>query len=70
MINLIKGERLTIYVADTLLSPSLVILRLGQANQFELAINTARALGVDMSELFAALAGQCMRLSRNPDGVL
>ncbi|KAG6378387.1 hypothetical protein JVT61DRAFT_12642 [Boletus reticuloceps] len=69
-LRLIQRDSALLTVPDALLSPSLVILRLGQANQFELAITTARALGVDMSELFAALAGQCMRLSRNPDGVL
>ncbi|KAG8218321.1 hypothetical protein J3R82DRAFT_3935 [Butyriboletus roseoflavus] len=69
-LRLIRRDSTLLTAPDTLLSPSLIILRLGQANQFELAIATARALDVDMSELFAALAGQCMRLSRNSDGVL
>jgi len=69
-LRLIRRDSTLINAPDPLLSPSLIILRLGQANQFELAITTARALGVDMSEIFAALAGQCMRLSRNRDGVL
>ncbi|KAF9246881.1 nucleoporin Nup120/160-domain-containing protein [Melanogaster broomeanus] len=69
-LRLIRRDPTLLTAPDALLSPSLIILRLGQANQFELAMSTARALGVDMSELFAALTGQCMRLSRNPDAVL
>ncbi|KIL00449.1 hypothetical protein PAXRUDRAFT_821638 [Paxillus rubicundulus Ve08.2h10] len=69
-LRLIRRDSTLLAAPDALLSPSLIILRLGQANQFELAMSTARALDVDMGELFAALAGQCMRLSRNPDAVL
>ncbi|KAF8845600.1 hypothetical protein BDN67DRAFT_993287 [Paxillus ammoniavirescens] len=69
-LRLIRRDSTLLAAPDALLSPSLIILRLGQANQFELAMSAARALDVDMSELFAALAGQCMRLSRNPDAVL
>jgi hypothetical protein len=56
--------------SDVLLSPASIVLRLGQANQFDMAMATARSLDVDMSELFAILTIQCLRLSRNPDTVL
>ncbi|KAF9224346.1 hypothetical protein BS17DRAFT_808097 [Gyrodon lividus] len=69
-LRLIRRDSTLLTAPDALLSPSLIILRLGQANQFEFAMTTARALDVDMSELFAALAGQCMRLSRSPNAVL
>ncbi|KIJ70406.1 hypothetical protein HYDPIDRAFT_122186 [Hydnomerulius pinastri MD-312] len=69
-LRLIRRDSTLLTAPDALLSPSLIILRLGQVNQFDLAMSTARALNVDMSELFATLAGQCMRLSRNPDAVM
>ncbi|KAH7888083.1 nucleoporin Nup120/160-domain-containing protein [Phlebopus sp. FC_14] len=69
-LRLIRRDPALLAAPDALLSPSLTILRLGQANQFDLAMSTARTLNVDMSELFAMLVGKCMRLSRNPEAVL
>lgn len=53
-----------------LLSPQAVVLKLAQSNKFHMAIATARNLNVDMSELFAHLTTQCLRLARNPDLLL
>lgn len=57
-------------LADLLLSPSSVVLRLAQSNRFNTAMATARSLDVDMSDLFGHLTGQCLRLSHSPDAVM
>ncbi|EPQ59509.1 hypothetical protein GLOTRDRAFT_71020 [Gloeophyllum trabeum ATCC 11539] len=57
-------------VTDHLMSPSLIVMRLAQANQFTTAMSTARSLKVEMSDLFALLTRQCLRLSRDPDVVI
>ncbi|KAG1847541.1 nucleoporin Nup120/160-domain-containing protein [Suillus subalutaceus] len=67
---LIRRDPTLLSAADVLLSPVSIVLRLGQANQFDMAMATARSLDVDMSELFATLTTQCLRLSRNPETVL
>lgn len=45
-------------------------MRLAQLGRFNVAMSTARSLNVDMSDLFAHLTGQCLRLAKNPDSVL
>ncbi|KAF7331760.1 hypothetical protein MKEN_00055900 [Mycena kentingensis (nom. inval.)] len=50
--------------------PESIVLRLAQANKFSLAMATASSLKVDMSDLFAQLTTQCIRLSRDPDEVM
>ncbi|KAG1739842.1 nucleoporin Nup120/160-domain-containing protein [Suillus paluster] len=67
---LIRRDPALLSAADVLLSPVSIVLRLGQANQFDMAMATAQSLDVDMSELFTTLTSQCLRLSRNPDTVL
>ncbi|KAG0698850.1 nucleoporin Nup120/160-domain-containing protein [Suillus ampliporus] len=67
---LIRRDPTLLSAADVLLPPVSIVLRLGQANQFDMAMATARSLDVDMSELFSTLTSQCLRLSRNPDAVL
>lgn len=67
--HLVRRDPTLLAAPEALLSPPLVIQRLGQANQFDFAISTARALDLDMSELFVMLVVQCMRLSRNPDTI-
>lgn len=67
---LIRRDPALLSAADVLLSPASIVLRLGQANQFDMAMATARSLDVDMSELFTTLTSQCLRLSRNPETVL
>ncbi|KAJ7122853.1 nucleoporin Nup120/160-domain-containing protein [Mycena epipterygia] len=52
------------------LPPESIVLRLAQANRFSLAMSTASSLRVDMTDLFAHLTTQCLRLSRNPDAVI
>ncbi|KAI5982289.1 nucleoporin Nup120/160-domain-containing protein [Pisolithus marmoratus] len=67
--HLVHRDPTLLSAPEALLTPPLVIQRLGQANQFDFAMTTARALNLDMSELFVMLAVQCMRLSRNPDAI-
>jgi nuclear pore complex protein Nup160 len=55
---------------DFFLSPSLIVLRLIHSSRFNMAMATARSLDVDMTDLFAHLTGQCLRLSRDPDSVM
>jgi nuclear pore complex protein Nup160 len=55
---------------ELFLPPSLIVLRLAQSNRFDMAMATASSLKVDMTELFAHLTNQCLRLSRNPDDVM
>jgi nuclear pore complex protein Nup160 len=55
---------------EFLLPPESIILRLAQANRFNLAMATARSLQVDMTDLFAHLTTQCLRLSQDPDAVM
>ncbi|KAJ3863652.1 nucleoporin Nup120/160-domain-containing protein [Lentinula novae-zelandiae] len=50
--------------------PSSIILKLAQSNRFNMALATARSLDVDMTDLFAHLTVQCLRLSHNPDVVV
>ncbi|GAW08242.1 Nuclear pore complex protein [Lentinula edodes] len=50
--------------------PSSIILKLAQSNRFNMAMATARSLEVDMTDLFAHLTIQCLRLSHNPDVVV
>ncbi|KAJ7179519.1 nucleoporin Nup120/160-domain-containing protein [Mycena filopes] len=52
------------------LPPQSIVLRLAQSNRFSLAMATASSLKVDMTDLFAHLTTQCLRLSRNPDAVI
>ncbi|KAJ7762811.1 nucleoporin Nup120/160-domain-containing protein [Mycena maculata] len=52
------------------LPPQSIVLRLAQSNRFSLAMATASSLKVDMTDLFAHLTTQCLRLSRNPDSVI
>ncbi|KAJ7499350.1 nucleoporin Nup120/160-domain-containing protein [Mycena latifolia] len=52
------------------LPPESIVLRLAHANRFSLAMATASSLKVDMTDLFAHLTTQCLRLSRNPDTVI
>ncbi|KAJ7929169.1 nucleoporin Nup120/160-domain-containing protein [Mycena leptocephala] len=52
------------------LPPESIVLRLAHSNRFSLAMATASSLKVDMTDLFAHLTTQCLRLSRNPDAVI
>jgi len=52
------------------LPPESIVLRLAQSNRFSLAMATASSLKLDMTDLFAHLTTQCLRLSRNPDAVI
>ncbi|KAK7061352.1 nucleoporin Nup120/160-domain-containing protein [Favolaschia claudopus] len=52
------------------LPPESIVLRFAQSNRFNLAMATASSLKVDMTDLFAHLTTQCLRLSRNPDAVI
>ncbi|CAL1702056.1 unnamed protein product [Somion occarium] len=52
------------------LSPSALVLKLAQLNRFNTAMATARNLDVDMSDVFAHLTNQCIRLERYLDDVM
>ncbi|KAJ7783415.1 hypothetical protein B0H14DRAFT_3585053 [Mycena olivaceomarginata] len=52
------------------LPPESIVLRLAQSNRFSLAMATASSLSVDMTNVFAHLTTQCLRLSRNPNAVI
>jgi hypothetical protein len=45
-------------------------MRLSQNQRFNTALRTARTLEVDMTEVFAHLARECIRLARNPDPLM
>lgn len=53
-----------------MLPPSSIISRLAHAKRFDTAFATARSLDVDMSDVFAYLTDQCLKLARNPDAVM
>ncbi|KAI0038000.1 hypothetical protein FA95DRAFT_1684755 [Auriscalpium vulgare] len=69
-IELVRKDPALLNVGDALLQPQSVVLRLAQANRFNLALATARSLEVDMTDLFSHLTQQCLRLTHNPDNVL
>ncbi|KAJ4472069.1 nucleoporin Nup120/160-domain-containing protein [Lentinula aciculospora] len=50
--------------------PSSIVLKLAQSNRFNTALATARSLEVDMTDLFAHLTNQCLRLSHSPDVIV
>ncbi|KAI0347005.1 hypothetical protein BDW22DRAFT_1367225 [Trametopsis cervina] len=66
-LELLRKDPRLLASIELLLSPAAVVLRLAQAHKFDMAMSTAISLGVDMSDLFAQLTTQCLRLSRNPD---
>ncbi|KAF5363323.1 hypothetical protein D9756_000589 [Leucocoprinus leucothites] len=51
-----------------LMPPTLIVMRLATLNLYERALTTARALEVDMVDIFTKLAAHCLRLTRNSDG--
>jgi hypothetical protein len=53
-----------------LLPPASIVLKLAQSNRFNTAMSTARSLNIDMTDLFAHLTSQCIRISRSPDSVM
>ena len=59
------------YLSDSpielLRTPSSVVLKLAQTNQFDEALATARSLGVDMTDVFSELTTQCLQLARRMD---
>ncbi|KAJ7162628.1 nucleoporin Nup120/160-domain-containing protein [Mycena crocata] len=66
--NIIQREPALLSFGD--LPPESIVLRFAQSNRFSLAMATASSLKVDMTDLFAHLTTQCLRLSRNPDAVI
>ncbi|TFY82965.1 hypothetical protein EWM64_g1046 [Hericium alpestre] len=69
-IELIRRDPSLLHVGDVLLQPESVVLRLGQASRFDMALSTAHTLNVDATDVFSHLTRQCLRLTRNPDAVL
>jgi nuclear pore complex protein Nup160 len=58
------------YLPEYLLPPSVIIMRLAQANQYSQAMAAAHCLRVDMTDVFIHLTNQCIRLSRSPGSTL
>ena len=56
--------------SEFFLPPTSIVLKLAQSNRFNTAMATARSLNIDMTDLFAHLTGQCLRISRSPDSVM
>ncbi|KAJ3566967.1 hypothetical protein NP233_g6671 [Leucocoprinus birnbaumii] len=48
--------------------PALIVMRLASLNLYEKALTTARALEVDMADIFTKLSAHCLRLTRSSDG--
>ncbi|KAK1217352.1 hypothetical protein PQX77_019987 [Marasmius sp. AFHP31] len=69
-LDLIHKDPTLLAASEFLLPPSSIILRLAQANRFGTAMATARSLNVDMTDLFAHLTTQCLRLSHDPEVVV
>lgn len=55
---------------ELLYHPTSIVVRLAQASRFNTAMAAARALNVDMTDVFVHLANLCLRLARNPDAIL
>ncbi|KAI0698869.1 nucleoporin Nup120/160-domain-containing protein [Cytidiella melzeri] len=66
-LELLQQDHRLLSSKELLRSPSTVVRKLAQLNKFDMAIDTAKSLDVDMSELFGLLTTQCLRLARNPD---
>ncbi|KAF8897169.1 nucleoporin Nup120/160-domain-containing protein [Infundibulicybe gibba] len=69
-IDIVRRDPTIISAKDFSLPASSIVLRLAQANLFNMAMATACSLAIDMTDLFIHLTGQCLRLSRNPDSVM
>ncbi|KAF9481999.1 hypothetical protein BDN70DRAFT_875624 [Pholiota conissans] len=69
-IDIIKQDPSILSSPEYLLPPSLIVMRLAKANQYDQAMATARSLKVDMTDVFIHLTNQCLRLTRNPGSVL
>ncbi|KAI0307403.1 nucleoporin Nup120/160-domain-containing protein [Multifurca ochricompacta] len=69
-LDLVRKDPELLRTSATIRSPESVVLRLVQSNRFNLAMATARTLGVDLTDLFSHLTRQCLRLSHSPDTAL
>ncbi|GBE89216.1 hypothetical protein SCP_1502240 [Sparassis crispa] len=69
-LELIRRDPTLLSAGEALVSPPSVVLRLTQANRFNMAMATARTLNVDITDLFGHLTGLCLRPSRNPEAVI
>jgi len=56
-----------LYQLVHLLPPTVVVMRLASLSCFEDALTTAWALKVDMTEIFALMTVQCLRLISKAD---
>ena len=56
-----------LYSIEFLLPPTLIVMRLAALGLYEKALTTARALKVDMTDIFAELVVHCLRLTSNSD---
>jgi len=68
--QLVVGDASLPSTSDFFLPPPSIVLRLAQSNRFNMALAISRSLDVDMTDLFAHLTTQCLRLSHNPDVIV
>lgn len=69
-LDLVRKDPSLLSSGQFLLPPTSIVLKLAQSNRFNTAMATARSLNIDMTDLFAHLTGQCLRISRSPDSVI
>lgn len=67
--NDIRGA-LTVRFPVWVSTPSAIVMKFAQMNRLDKAFTIARALGVDMSRLFAHLTTQCLHFSRKRDAMM
>lgn len=66
----VQYRRPTNSAPEFLLPPASIVLRLALMNHFDHAMSAARTFKADMSDIFAHLTKQCLKLSRDPEIVL
>jgi len=69
-VELIKTDPTLLTGGGFSMLPSSIVMRLAHLGRFNIAMSTARSLEVDMSDLFAHLTSQCLRISKNSESVI
>jgi len=62
-LELLRRDPTALRSGDGLPSPWVLVSKLTHGGQYDLAMQTAKALGADMTEIFQRLSLQCLRLS-------
>ncbi|KAF9452001.1 hypothetical protein P691DRAFT_795643 [Macrolepiota fuliginosa MF-IS2] len=69
-IDLIHKDPSLLSSQEFLMPPTLIVMRLINMNFYEQALTTARALDVDMTDIFTQLTVHCLRLAGHSDAIL